>query len=541
MKLLNLLTVCSVSWAVIVPDAEAQVARPTPTVTYPASSNQVANLAVADTMVLDTAFLVETVLNLPSVPEAVLRERLPRLQRQIPLPYNKVVHNFVDYFIYRKPSYTRTVMERMPFYFPLYEKTLAKHKMPDELKYLSIVESALNPRAMSRVGAGGLWQFMPYTGKDFNLNIDDYVDDRMDPAKSTEAACRYLKDLYRIFGDWELSLAAYNCGPGAVRRAMRRTGGATFWTCYEGLPKETRSYVPQFIAMTYIMNYGPDHGIVAERPDYPIVFDTLQINSYLDLKTFASLSNISFADLQKLNPAITADRLPEYTRNHALRIPSERYSYVQTYRQIIMDSASKMPVMMENMLLAHNELLTNRATTTIDPDGGWILANRLADNAPDTDGLGTVVAENTQPEPDDLTTVVMRKPRKLTHTVRRGETLSGIADKYDVALLDVKQWNKLRFKTVKTGQKLTILRESGETHTERMARQETIPSASKERREVASKSRHERVKPKYHLVQPGDTLWNIARRYGNISIEQLKKMNRIKGDSVRPGQKLVVG
>lgn len=540
MRLFNLLIAggATLLWAVTLPSVQAQVAKPTPTVTYPASSNPMSNMAIADTMVVDTALLVETVLNLPSVPEAVLRERLPRLQRQIPLPYNKVVHNFIDYFTYRKPSYTRMVMERMPFYFPLYEKTLAKYNMPDELKYLSIVESALNPRAMSRVGAGGLWQFMPYTGKDFNLNIDDYVDDRMDPNKATEAACRYLKDLYRIFGDWELSLAAYNCGPGAVKRAMRRTGGTTFWTCYEGLPKETRSYVPQFIAMTYMMNYGNDHGIVAERPDYPIAFDTLHINSYLNLRTFASLSGISFADLQKLNPSITADQLPEYTRDHMLRVPSERHSYVQTYRQIIMDSAAKMPVMMENMLLAHNEIVPTRLDSANDP-AAWQLAGRLVDNVPSVPV--SVVAENDRPEPDDLEAVVMRKPKKVMHTVRRGETLSEIAEKYNVATYDVKQWNKMRSGTVKLGQKLTILRESGETHTERMAHQGSDASDRKGHKKAEAQAHHERVKPKYHRVQPGDTLWNIAQRYGGISIDKLKKMNRIKGNSVHPGQKLVVG
>ncbi|WP_229370266.1 lytic transglycosylase domain-containing protein [Fibrivirga algicola] len=539
MRLVNLLIAGGTSLILVfsLSSVQAQVAKPTPTVTYPAAANQTMNLAVADTMVVDTSLLVETVLNLPSVPEAVLRERLPRLQRQIPLPYNKVVHNFIDYFAYRKPSYTRTVMERMPFYFPLYEKMLAKHNMPDELKYLSIVESALNPRAMSRVGAGGLWQFMPYTGKDFNLNIDDYVDDRMDPNKATEAACRYLKDLHRTFGDWELALAAYNCGPGAVRRAMRRTGGTTFWTCYDGLPKETRSYVPQFIAMTYMMNYGNDHGIVAERPDYPIAFDTIQINSYLNLKTFASLSGVSFTDLQKLNPSITADQLPEYTRNHMLRIPSERHSYVQTYRKIIMDSASKMPIMMENVLLAHNENVPSLRDSAPDYTD-WHVASRIADNVPVP---AAIVTENDRPEADDLEAVVMRKPRKLTHTVRRGETLSGIAEKYNVETYDVKQWNKMRSSTLKQGQKLTILRESGETHSERMAQQGTEASDRKSAKKAEVHASRERVKAKYHRVQPGDTLWNIAQRYGGISIDKLKKMNRIKGNSVHPGQKLVVG
>ena len=488
---------------------------------------------VADSSVVDSTFIVEEVLNLPTIPEATLRERLPRLQRQIPLPYNKVVHNFIDYFTFRKPSYTRMVMERMPFYFPMYEKTLAKHNMPDELKYLSIVESALNPRALSRVGAGGLWQFMPYTGKDFKLLIDEYTDDRMDPQKATEAACRYLKELYGTFGDWEMALAAYNCGPGAVRRAMRRTGGTTFWSCYEGLPKETRSYVPQFIAIAYMMNYGPDHGIVAEHPDYPVAFDTLQVNSYLDLRTFASLSQVSMADLRKLNPAISTDRLPDYTRDFVLRVPSERMHHVQGNRRMIMDSASKLPVLMANMLLAHSEEAALNLDSANDPNH-WRVASRLADVVPVST---VVVAENYLPEPDDLETVVMRKPKKQSHTVRRGETLLEIAEHYHVDTYDLKQWNHLHTKSVKVGQKLTILREVGETHTERMAKQDDHKSHHK----AETAARQERERPRYHRVQNGDTLWNIAQRYGLLSIDKLKKINHIKGNSVHPGQKLLVG
>ena len=431
------------------------------------------------------------------------------------------------------------VMERMPFYFPLYEKTLAKYNMPDELKYLSIVESALNPRAMSRVGAGGLWQFMPYTGKEFNLNIDEYVDDRMDPVKATEAACRYLRALYRIFGDWELSLAAYNCGPGAVRRAMRRTGGTTFWTCYDGLPKETRSYVPQFIAMTYMMNHGNDHGIHADRPDYPLAFDTIQVNSYLNLRTLADLSNMSLAAIQKMNPAIVTGILPEYTRGHVLRLPSERFHQFEQSRRMIMDSATKLPVMMANVLLAHNETFAPSRDSATDP-ANWRMASRWTD--PTLTGTLTasttapVVAENDVPEADDLEAVVLRKPKKVTHVVKRGDNLGDLADRYHVDIYDIKQWNHLRSATVRPGQKLMILREAGETHTERMAHQGT--ATGRKRAETTSR---DRVKPKYHRVQNGDTLWNIAQRYGGISIDKLKKMNRIRGNSVKPGQKLLVG
>ena len=196
-----------------------------------------------------------------SVSGDLLRERFAKLQKTIPLRYNEPSHQYVEYFISKKPGFTRTVMERMPYYFPTFEKYLAKHNLPDELKYLAMIESGLNPRILSRVGAGGLWQFMRATGREMGLRQDAYIDERFDPEKSTEAACRYLKMLYSIFGDWEMALASYNAGPGTLKRAMRRTGGSDFWSVYPALPKETRSYVPQFVAITYMMHHGEEHMI----------------------------------------------------------------------------------------------------------------------------------------------------------------------------------------------------------------------------------------------------------------------------------------
>ncbi len=186
----------------------------------------------------------------------LIRERLNRLQQTIPLHYHPRVHAFINYFTVRDREYTRMVIHRRDLYFPVFQKYLARYQLPDELKYLSIIESGLNPKAVSRARATGLWQFMYFTGKHYGLHIDGFEDQRMDPEKATDAACRYLRDLYNLFQDWELALAAYNTGPGNVKKAIRRSGyKKSFWQIYPYLPRETRSYVPQFVAMVYTMNH----------------------------------------------------------------------------------------------------------------------------------------------------------------------------------------------------------------------------------------------------------------------------------------------
>ncbi|HLZ17095.1 MAG TPA: lytic transglycosylase domain-containing protein [Cyclobacteriaceae bacterium] len=224
---------------------------------------------VADSLILKDTVRSELV-SLPSdldfipadeTPELVA-DRLNCLQKAIELNYNSKVHAFVDYFTVRDRDYTRMILRRRDLYFPLFEKKLKQYNLPDELKYLSIIESGLNPRAMSAARAVGLWQFMSSTGKYFGLHNDWFSDDRMDPERATDAACRYLSQLYSIFHNWHLALAAYNSGPGTVRWAIRRSGyKKTFWEIYPYLPRETRSYVPQFIAIIYAVNYANEHNI----------------------------------------------------------------------------------------------------------------------------------------------------------------------------------------------------------------------------------------------------------------------------------------
>lgn len=495
----------------------------------------------ADTSRIDSV-QVEEYTNVATVPEALILERLPKLQKTIPLPYHKTVHGFIDHFLFRKPSYTRTMLERMSLFFPLYERMLAKYNLPDELKYLSIVESGLNPRAVSHAGAGGLWQFMPGTGRDMRLYQDDYVDERMEPVKATEAACKYLRDLYRIFGDWPLALAAYNSGPGTVKRAMRRSGGDSFWTVYEFLPKETRAYVPQFIAFTYVMNYAHDHGVFPETPEYPIPFDTIHVNSYLNVMTMAKLSGIPAGEMYKLNPHVTTGILPAHTRDFMLRVPSDQFDFFERHRKAILDSASKMPVIMDHILLADAEGVRYDSMNPMADLDRYSLA-RLSSlpQAPTaselTASVATAPALNETPQPDDVADVVQRKPKKLTYVVKKGEGLYRVAERFEVEVYDLKKWNKLKSEHVFAGQKLVILKEVGSTQAEALADQGS-EKAEKRAKAVAAK-RPSRTR--YHRVQPGDTLWNIAQRYDGLSIEQLKKINKIRGNALKLGQKLIVG
>lgn len=495
----------------------------------------------------------DTLIVVTTVPDSLLRERLATLQKDVPLTYHKAVQAYVDYFTFRKASTTKTMLERMPLFFPLYERMLAEYGLPDELKYLSIVESSLTPRAVSHSGAGGLWQIMPGTGRDLKLYQDDYIDERMDPVKATEAACKYLRDLYAIFGDWELALAAYNCGPGAVKRAMRRSGGDSYYTIYEALPKETRGYVPQFVAFTYLMHHGGDHGIVGEKFEYPIPMDTIQVTGYFNLEVFAKHSTMALADLQKMNPAITTTILPGYTSRYPLRVPRQQYAYFVSRRQAIMDSASRLPSRMEHSLLAHAEDVQYGA----DSVGGWAslganplakavfeetLTEEMAAKAAKPNEKAKITAQLAQavsadvPE-EDLETVVTRKPQRQIYIVKKGDNLLDVADRYNVEPYDVKRWNHLRSSVVKRGQKLIILKEVAETRTERLADQGTAKARKKA--EVIAKTKQ--YKPRYHRVQEGDTLWNIAQRYDGLTIDRLKKMNRIRTNSLRTGQKLIVG
>jgi membrane-bound lytic murein transglycosylase D len=428
--------------------------------------------------------------DLLTIPADIIRARLPKLEQRIPLTYNQYVQKYVDILTFKKPTYTRTVLGRVPMFFPLYERLLKQYNLPEEFKYLSVVESGLNPKALSHAGAVGLWQFMPGTGRDLRLYQDSYIDERMEPVKATEAACKYLRDLYRIFGDWELAMAAYNAGPGTIKRAMRRSGGQTFYEIYDFLPKETRGYVPLFVAHVYLLNHANDHGLVADNMDYPIPFDTIQVNNYLDLSALARHGSIPLATIQKLNPAITTTILPVHTRNFMLRLPLDGLDYFAENRQMIMDSASKQPVIPVMLASARNPLDTSAKRLGVLLVG----ANRLPIAANDVPPVTAT--------PGKLDAATSARIAAEATAAANGETLESPAPTLR------EEPKKMAVAAVKT----PVVRQK--QHVE---------------------------KPHYHTVQKGDTLWSIAQRYGKLSIEELKRLNKIRGNDVKRGQRLRVG
>ena len=235
--------------------------------------------------------------------DSIVKERLEQLSMQIPLHHNKRVKSFIDYFVEKNRSYMKRVLADQQRYFPIFEYYLAKHGLPDELKYLSVVESGLRPSAVSRAGAAGLWQFMPSTGRLYGLKQSFYVDERRDPHQATEAACMYLKYLHNMFDDWELALAAFNSGPGRVSRAIRRSGHRKFWKIYRHLPRETRSYLPQFVAITYVMNYYAHYNLFPEARFFAMESDTVHISGGLELSLLSKPLNLCPKYLRELNPS----------------------------------------------------------------------------------------------------------------------------------------------------------------------------------------------------------------------------------------------
>ena len=420
----------------------------------------------------------------PEVPYELMEDRLKCIENNIPLEFNERIKSFIDYFTIRDREYTKSVLANRDRFFPIFEKALAERGMPDELKYLSIVESGLRPNAMSRVGAAGLWQFMPATGRSYGLSQSWYIDERMDPIEATDAACRYLKGLYNMFGDWELALAAYNTGPGNVRKAIRRSGyKETFWEIYNYLPRETRSYVPQFVAMIYTLNYLDEHNFILDEIEmnHQMAFDTLHVNGYMHLETFANQSNLCIDELIALNAHIIRGATPDGTVNFPLRIPIDRIEDIRNNRVEILDSASKV---------------------------GKAELEYLARNSP-----GSTYGRTRQ-----------------IYKVRSGDVLGTIAQRYHVRVSDLKKWNNLTSNMIRVGQRLNIW---------------TLPHYTSETRETYVVKNVPKPVPivaggTYHLVKSGESLWSISKQYENLSIEKIKKLNNLTSSNIKPGQKLLI-
>jgi len=419
--------------------------------------------------------------SIPKIEDEVLEQRLLMLNGNTPfdLTFNNRVSAFINLYAVKRRPLTEKAMGLATFYFPLFESILDEEGLPLEFKYLAIVESALNPTARSRAGATGLWQFMYATGKMNGLEVSSYEDDRMDPIKSTYAACKYFKHLYKIYGDWTLVLAAYNCGPGNVNKAIRRSGyQKDYWKIFPYLPRETRGYVPAFIAVNYIMNYPAEHNLYPKKPLYTFFdFDTLKIDKKLNFEQIASALNITMEELRFLNPSYKKDIIPYNGKNHVLRLPKEQIGLF---------------VLNEDLIYEYDQPLAH------------------------TDANGKKY---------------IWEQKEIIHRVQSGQYLGYIASRYGVSTGNIMEWNNLRSTTIHPGKELILyksekvyLPEKPKVVTVQKAEPEVIPGNT----------------VIYYQVQDGDTLWDIAKEKG-IDVSILKELNKnLDTQNLKPGEKIII-
>lgn len=353
----------------------------------------------------------------PLFSDSVYIDRLSRIPAIMEMPYNEIVRKFIDMYAGRLRNQVSFMLSACNFYMPIFEEALDAYNLPLELKYLPIIESALNPSAVSRAGASGLWQFMLATGKMYGLDSNSLVDERRDPIKATWAAARYLKELYAIYGDWNLVIAAYNCGPGTINKAIRRANGKTdYWDIYNLLPKETRGYVPAFIAANYVMTYYCDHNICPMETNIPASTDTVQVNKNLHFEQIADICGVNIDQIKSLNPQYKKNIIPGDSKSYTLRLP-------QSHISIFIDQ--------QDTIYAHraDELFRNRKTIAIN------------DNTPPS---------NTRAKAS------VGKGTPTYHKIKSGETLGTIAAKYGVRIKDIQSWNGLRNTKIAAGKQLKI-------------------------------------------------------------------------------------
>ncbi|MBG6131732.1 membrane-bound lytic murein transglycosylase D [Aquimarina sp. EL_43] len=412
------------------------------------------------------------------LPTDTLKARLAELNARTPfnVEYNPSLESVIKRYLKNRHKHLERLMALSEFYFPLFEQELDNQNIPLEIKYLAIVESALKPRAKSRVGATGLWQFMFGTGKMFGLEVSSYVDERMDPIMSTKAACKYLSNLYKVFGDWDLALASYNSGPGNVTKAIRRSGGYTnYWNIRHNLPRETAGYLPAFLATMYIFEYADKHGFKPRKPEFAYFeTDTIRVKQMITLDQVSEYINIDIEELQFLNPSYKLDIIPYIKdEDYVLRLPLDKIG----------------------------PFVTNE-------DQIYTLAKAEFD-------------KREKPLPK-----YFEANDRIRYRVRSGDYLGKIARRYGVRVSQIKKWNGLRSNNLRIGQRLTIYPRR--------------PVVSKPRKTTTKKTLTKVAanSSEVYTVKTGDTLWSISQKFKGVSVENLKNWNDISGSGIKPGMTL---
>jgi LysM repeat protein len=560
-----------------------------------------------------------------SYPDSVYINRLYCLPTEMELAYNPIVKSYIDMYSGRRRRQVSYMLAEGKYYFPMFESILDKYGLPLELKFLPVIESALKPVAVSHAGATGLWQFMLGTGKMYNLEVNSLVDERRDPLKASDAAARYLKDLYGMYGDWNLVIAAYNCGPGNVNKAIRRSNGQTdYWAIYPYLPKETRGYVPAFIAATYIMSYYKEHNICPMEYSYPVAMDTIAVNKTIHFQQIADILKVSIDDVRDLNPQYKKDIIPGDYKQYIVSLPSTKIAdFVSLHDTIVAHRNQELLVHRKTVDVntGEKEVISTRKVIHKVKKGETLAAiakkhgvsssqikkwnklksnklaagSRLTINKPvygkaaptqSKSAQGQAVAENTKKaqqeanesesgEPSGNSTVIADYLKKqienvtdaevkevkridpgvsnktIYHKVRIGETLTQIANKYNVKKKDLMKWNKLSANTVKVGQRLIIYipekKQELVASAATTSKSETAKTATTAKAETTAKTKTEpkpkqttQKKTRTYEVQKGDNLYRIATKYSGISADDIRKANKLPDDKLSIGQKLVI-
>lgn len=443
-------------------------------------------------------------------PDSVYKDRIGRINSVILLPYNNIIRNHIHVYTERKLDRFQVMLGLQDYYFPMIEDIFDFYGLPVELKYMAVIESALNPNAVSRVGATGLWQFMYSTGRMYGLTINSVVDERRDPVKATHAAARYLKDLYGIYNDWILVIAAYNCGPGNVNKAIRRSNNRKdYWEIYYRLPRETRGYIPQYVAAAYAMNYYRDHNITPVQIDLPLATDTVMVSQDIHLEQIAAVLGLPLGELRTMNPQYRTGLVPGKSKPSAITLP--------------VDKLGEFIAMTDTITGYRKEQYLTRVNQTSAP-------TQSAYSPPEVKGKTAI-----------------------TYVVKDGDNLGYISEWYDVPLSDLRYWNNIYRNTIRIGQKLTVYVDPAKL--DRYSKVNSMSFTEKQKLEgkVTAAATGVSVTPaapapvspaaegeyEFYTVRNGDTIWDIAKKFDGVTATDILRLNNISDASrIQVGQKL---